>query len=435
MKLSEKLNNLSSYPFHMPGHKRNEKFNITGAEIDITEIDGFDNLHNPMGIIKDLEEDISKLYGSKKSIISVNGSSCCVLSAVSAVCSKGDKIIIARNCHKSVYNACFINGLRIAYIEPEFDSNLGVYTRVTQDSVDRALNENPDAKAIVITSPTYEGIVSEIKADISLIVDAAHGSHFGFGEFLPKKAKGDIVINSFHKTLPCLTQTAAVHIYNDKYCDGVKKYMDIFETSSPSYILLSSVDKCIDFLKNSKSTFCGFENMLKDFYKKSEKLKGINLFKNDDISRIIISAEGYSGAELGDYLRSKNIEIEGAGYGYVILISTVCDTQKGFDLLYKALSELPLKNTDYAPLPNPYIPEKKYEIWEITESNKTEIQNSIGKTCGEYIYAYPPGSPIVAPGEIITQETVDYINQLISAGINVLSDSNLLPQWILTNRC
>lgn len=435
MKLSKNLNKLSSYPFHMPGHKRNETFNITGAEIDITEIDGFDNLHNPSGIIKDLEDDIAKLYKSKKSIISVNGSSCCVLAAVSAVCKRGDKIILARNCHKSVYNACYINELKIVYIETEFDSKLGIYTCVTQKSVDKTLNNNPDAKAIVITSPTYEGIVSEIKADIPLIVDAAHGSHFGFGEFLPKRAEGDIVINSFHKTLPCLTQTAAVHIYNEKYCDPVKKYMDIFETSSPSYILLSSVDKCVDFLKNSKSAFRDFENMLKDFYKKAEELKSINIFKNDDISRIIVSAEGYNGAELADYLRSKGIEVEGAGYGYVVLISTVCDTQKGFDLLYSALSEIPPKKFDYTPLPVANIPVKKYEIWEIGDTDKTEINDSIGKICGEYIYAYPPGSPIIAPGEIITQETVDYISQLLKAEINILSDSNLLPQRILTKRC
>lgn len=435
MKLSKYLNELYSYPFHMPGHKRNETFNITGAEIDITEIDGFDNLHNPTGIIKELEEDISRLYGSKKSIISVNGSSCCVLSAVSAVCGKGDKIIIARNCHKSVYNACYINELKIVYIEPEFDSELGIYTCVTQKNVDKALKHNPDAKAIVITSPTYEGIVSEIKADIPLIIDSAHGSHFGFAEFLQKRAEGDIVINSFHKTLPCLTQTAAVHVYNEKYCDPVKKYMDIFETSSPSYILLSSVDKCVDFLKNSKSAFCDFENMLKDFYKKAKKLKRINILKNDDISRIIVSAECYSGAELGDYLRSKGIEVEGAGYGYVILISTVCDTQKGFDLLYSALNELPPKKSAYTPLPVANIPEKKCEIWEIAETDETEINNSIGKICGEYIYAYPPGSPVIAPGEIITQETVDYISQLLKAEINILSDSNLLPQRILTKRC
>ena len=139
----------------MPGHKRNSDFGIIGAEIDITEIDGFDNLHRPESILSELEKRTADIYGSKKSILSVNGSTCCILSAISAVCKKGDTIIIARNCHKSVYNACFINELNTVYIEPEFCSALGIYTKITQKTVDTAVENYPAAKAIVITSPTY----------------------------------------------------------------------------------------------------------------------------------------------------------------------------------------------------------------------------------------------------------------------------------------
>lgn len=432
MKLNKKLNKLEAYPFHMPGHKRNEKFGIRSSEIDITEIDGFDNLHNPKEILKELEEDITTLFKSKKSIISVNGSTCCILSAISAVCNWGDEIIIARNCHKSVYNACFINRLKVNYIEPEFDESIGVYTYVTQNAVDEAIKSHPTAKAIVITSPTYEGIVSKIHTDIPLIIDSAHGSHFGFADYLPKRAEGDIVINSFHKTLPCLTQCAAIHINNDKYISKVKKYMDIYETSSPSYVLLSSIDKCVDFLKESHTAFENYKKILDAFYHRVSKLKNIKTFYNDDITRIIITADGYGGNELADYLRKCDIEPEGTGINYVILISTVCDTESGFDMLYNALKKLPVRESRKFKFIKPVIPEKIYEQYEINNTCAAAFNNAHGKIAGECIFAYPPDVPIVASGELIEQCTLDYIKELINSGVNILSDSNLLPDSILT---
>lgn len=435
MELSKKLNNINTYPFHMPGHKRNSQFTIDASEIDITEIEGFDNLHNPKGIIKSIEDDIAALFCSKRSIISVNGSSCCILAAICAVCDKGDEIIIARNCHKSVYNACFLKELKVNYIEPEFDENLGIFTKVTQHSVDTALNAHPNAKAVVITSPTYEGIVSEINAPVTVIVDSAHGSHFGFADYLPNRAGGDIFINSLHKTLPCLTQCAAIHINNEKYADNIKKYMDIFETSSPSYVLMSSIDKCVDFLKNSKKAFCDYKLLLDDFYDRISELDNIKIFKNDDITRLIISADGYSGAELAKWLRTHNIEAEGFGINYVILISTVCDTKKGFDMLFNALCSLENRSDKAFTLGKPDIPEKIFEQFEVKETVETKLTDAVGKICGESIFAYPPDIPLIAIGEKIDESTVKYINTLIDMGINILSDSDLIPKYILTKRC
>ena len=231
----------------MPGHKRNEKFNIPSSDIDITEIDGFDNLHCPEDIIDEMQKDIARLYGFDKSIISVNGSTCCILAAISAVSKENGTIIIARNCHKAVYNACLINKLKVEYIEPEFNNEYGCYERITQKSIDKALQKHKNACALVITSPTYEGYVSNIKCSIPLIIDCAHGAHFGFAPYLPDQPKADIVIESLHKTLPALTQSAVIHINNSNLYDKVKKYMDIFETSSPSYVIMASIDKCIDF--------------------------------------------------------------------------------------------------------------------------------------------------------------------------------------------
>lgn len=432
MKLNDKLKELDSYPFHMPGHKRNHDFGIVGADIDITEIEGFDNLHKPEAILSELEKRTAKIFKSKKSILSVNGSTCCILSAISAVCKKGDTIIIARNCHKSVYNACFINELNTVYAEPEFCPELGIYTKITQATIDSAIKNNPTAKAIVITSPTYEGTVSEIKADIPIIIDAAHGSHFGFAEFLPSQAQGDLVIHSLHKTLPSLTQTAVIHIHNEKYAEPVKKYMDIFESSSPSYVLLASIEKCIDFLENSQDAFHKYEMLLNVFYQKLKTIKNIEVFSNDDPTRIIVSAKGYSGAELSAHLRQNGIEPEGCGMNYVILISTVCDTEKGFEILIHALNSLESREKQATYFNKLSLPEKKYNTFEIENTVQTVFKKSAGKISGEYVFAYPPGVPIIAPGEIISNDVIGYIEKSIEKGVNIISDSNLLPHSILT---
>lgn len=431
--LNEKLKQLHSYPFHMPGHKRNRKFGLPAAEMDITEISGFDDLHNPAGDIKELESDIADTFGYKKSLISVNGSTCGILAAISAVCNYGDKIIIARNCHKSVYNACLIRGLDAVYIEPEFNEEFGVYTYITQNAIDKAVKENPNAKAIVITSPTYEGFISEISSSIPLIIDAAHGAHFGFADWLCKRANGDIVIQSLHKTLPCLTQTAVVHINNEKYFNSVKKYMDIFESSSPSYILLSAVESCIQYLKTAENDFKEYKKTLDDFYNKIQKLEHIKLLKNDDLTRIVISAKGFSGTELAEELRKNNIEPEGATLNYVILISTIGDTQNGFDQLYNMLKALKCNEKEFECFnqKNP-CPVKACKSCEVLQTAVTDLDSCTDKVSAATVFAYPPGVPIITAGEIISKEIVDYIKLCVKNGVNIIDTDNLLPESLLT---
>ncbi|MBS6614584.1 MAG: aminotransferase class I/II-fold pyridoxal phosphate-dependent enzyme, partial [Anaerotruncus sp.] len=161
----------------MPGHKRNPKFNIIGSEEDITEIEGFDNLHYATGSIKEIEDCLSEFYSSKRSFLLVNGSTVGLLSAIFAVTDDGDKIIIARNCHKSVYSACLLRHLNVIYAEPDYDELHGIYTRITQEEIDRLTKQHPNAKAIVVTTPTYEGITSNITANIPIIADGAHAAH------------------------------------------------------------------------------------------------------------------------------------------------------------------------------------------------------------------------------------------------------------------
>ena len=436
MRLEDKLKELDTYPFHMPGHKRNKKFGITGSEIDITEIDGFDNLHCPKGVIADIEKDLEKIYKSKKSLISVNGSSMGIMSAIFAVCNRGDKIIVARNCHKSVFNACMLLELKIIYIEPDYDSTNGYYMRLSQETADKAVRENPDAKAMIITSPTYEGFISEIECDIPLIIDAAHGAHLGLGYF-PKYPNGDIVISSLHKTLLSLTQTAVINIYSEKLIERVKRFNDIFQTTSPSYVLMNSISICANHVLKNRRDFCVFYENLCDL--RLADTNNLRIMYTDDISKIIVSTAGtdISGNDLAEILRDKyKIEVEAYYKTYVLLMTSVADEKEKLEYLKKALEEIDegLICKYEKLIKKPPCPDKEMQIKIDDEGDETEIEESIGKVSNEFVYAYPPDIPIIVPNEIISREAIEYIKESVKNGVNIISDSSLIPNKILTKK-
>jgi arginine/lysine/ornithine decarboxylase len=416
----------------MPGHKRNPKFSIVGSDIDVTEIDGLDNLHDASGVLLDIENRLAEIYKSRKSFMLVNGSTVGILSAIFALCNVGDKIIIARNCHKSVYNACMLRQLEIVYLEPDFDYVNGYYTSVSQSSLDEVVRNNPDAKAVVITSPTYEGMISNVKIDFPLIIDSAHGAHLGIGTF-PEYPVGDIVISSLHKTLPALTQTAVANVFNEKYISKFKLYLDIFETSSPSYVLMNSIEKCCDFIENNN--FVEYTNMLYDF--RNIDLHNLRLKYCDDVSKIVVSTANtnLTGVGLAEILRSDySIEVEMASKNYVILMTSVGDTKQGFERLKTALFQIDcvlLSKAEELSVKPPVIKDS-FVINIDDKSVQVELKNSVGKVSNEFIYAYPPDIPILVPNEKITNDIVDYIVDMQNNGVNIISDSGLLPNKILT---
>jgi len=418
----------------MPGHKRNAKFGISGSEIDITEINGFDNLHNPEGVLLDIENRLKVHYKAEKSFMLVGGSTVGILSAVFAVCSEGDTVIIARNCHKSVFNACMLRKLKVIYIEPEFNAENGFYTRIEQRTVDEAIKKHPEAKALIITSPTYEGYISEITSPVPLIIDAAHGAHFGIADF-PKYPKGDIVVSSLHKTLPALTQTAVLNVFNKEYISRVKLFLDIFETSSPSYVLMNSVDICLDYIENNKGDFESYYELLEEFY--NLELKHLKLLRADDLSRIVVSCENahISAAELTNTLEFRfNIEPEAISKSYIILISTVADDEIALKELYNALmiTDGVLNEKTAEVFKKPPCPDDEMLISIDECFEETELEKAAGKISNEFVFAYPPDIPLIVPNEIISANTLEYIKELLESGVNVISDSALLPDKILT---
>lgn len=436
-----------NYPFHMPGHKRNtEMLGVSFPfNIDITEIDGFDNLHNASGILRTAAEKAEKIFHSEHSYMLINGSTCGILAAIHAVTKYNDSIILARNCHKAVYNGCLLNNLKMKFIYPEQDIKSGVSGSVTPDSVLLAIKACPNAKAVVITSPTYEGVISDIATiakiahsfNIPLIVDNAHGVHQSFCDFCggePISSGADIVISSLHKTLPSLTQTAIAHVNGGLVPH--KKFenaLAIFETSSPSYVLMSSIDNCFDFLMNSDEYFVKYKNNLLRFSENIRDLKHLKVLchGNDDISdhnfycfdygKIVICTNGtnINGVELMNILRNKyHLELEMSYPFYAVAMTSVCDTEKGFNRLSAALLEIDEGiKSDGKSVPILKMPKPKASGLSLVEASELSIGECFCRNISnQYIYAYPPGVPIIIPGEIIDDEIMMYIDRLREYG-------------------
>ena len=460
------------YPFHMPGHKRNvekiaaiEDFKInkySPYSYDITEIDGFDNLHAPEGIIKKRMEEVSEFYESEKSYFLVNGSTCGILSAISAGCERGGKIVMARNSHKAAYNAAFLNKSDVIYIYPDVIKEYGINGGINPDDVEKVLNSNEGVGIVYITSPTYEGIVSDVLAisrichehNIPLVVDEAHGAHFSMHEKFPISALelgADVVIQSLHKTLPALTQTAILHLGKKSLIkkESIEKYLSIYQTSSPSYVLMASIDQCMQTVM--EDTFVPFELLagrIEDLKKRAGRFTNIHFINKTiigknyvydfDISKLVIFARSniYSGQALYDKLLEKyHLQMEMASSGYVIAMTSMMDTDEGFERLFLALEEIdreiriyerPIFRGNSVSINNYIHPVVCKKISEASLMDKEDVDITCleGKISGSFIYLYPPGIPIIAPGELFTKEIAEYIQRSKSCGLNVVGLKN-----------
>ena len=423
------------YGFHMPGHKRNS--DVTRANlpygIDITEIEGFDNLHHAEEIIREAEVRAASMYHAEETHYLINGSTAGILSAVMGCTKKGGKILMARNCHKSVYHAVFLNELRPVYIYPEFDETMELNMAVSPEKIERLLEEHKEVQAVGLTSPTYDGVLSDIERiseivhqkKIPLIVDEAHGAHFGFHKKFPKNAneKGaDIVIHSVHKTLPAMTQTALIHLNGNRVNrESIGNYLHMLQSSSPSYVLMASIDYCMDILeKSGESLFDEYVEEIEQLRQELEELKHLHIIRteNFDISKFIISVKdtNMTSGELSRILLEKyHLQMEMTAGTYVLAMTTVGDTKEGLQRLKKALFEIDeeLKSEkkvgEDLELPHlPLIYKSAEVLKKAQKSNLSYVkwEEAEGKVAGEYAYVYPPGIPFLVPGEKITKEAV-----------------------------
>lgn len=471
------------YPYHMPGHKRRGR--IEGFsdffQIDITEIDGFDNLHQAEGILLKAQERAAMLYGAEETFFLVNGSTCGILAAVSTAAEKRSTILIARNCHKSVYHAALLQDLEVKYLYPGKISAFDILDAVSPEDVKAAMEKFPECRAVVITSPTYEGILSNIREIARvvhgrggvLIVDEAHGAHLGLAQGMPENAVSqgaDIVIHSLHKTLPSMTQTALLHVNGTRVNrERLRRYLRIYQSSSPSYVLMAGMDACLSYVKeNAEVCFAALRNHYGNFMRQMKKCRHIRIgspealngkpycFQAWDICKLVISVKGtsMSGQALYDTLRDEfHLQMEMASCSYVLAVMTIMDEEEGWQRLAEALLQIDGRlerlavttsqetNTEnFRPTAKLTIAEAFASVYGSHVRGKTAnadciggdlsgqasedirrvpLAQAAGHISGDFICLYPPGIPLLVPGEVIERSVVLQIEESLRLGLSV----------------
>lgn len=443
------------YPMHMPGHKRNISIlpMVNPYAIDITEIPGFDNLNQPEEILQDLSDRISRIYQSNRAFPLVNGSTVGILAGISAATNRGDRVLVARNCHKSVYHAISLLELRPVYIYPQKVEGLPINGGILPENIEEMLIKYGDIKLIIITSPTYEGIVSDIdriaevvhRHGAVLMVDEAHGAHFGFHEGFPKSAitnGADIIVQSLHKTLPAFTQTAILHSNLPRLDQKIGKFISIYQSSSPSYVLMAGIDRCITLLEElSETLFCKYYQRLELFYQSVDQLRNLRILTGNikgnygiydlDPSKLTIftSKSPFNGHQLGEILLDKyHLVMEMEAQGYVLGMTSICDTQEGLERFANALLEIDQqipedytkkgKILDHDLITRPYCKMYPYQAMD-HETEVIPLEMSCGRVCADIITQYPPGIPLLVSGEVISNDIILLMQEAIKDGFTI----------------
>lgn len=493
MKLIDRLKEYGEsdfYAFHMPGHKRQEELGITlfpnPFSVDITEIDGFDNLHHPEGILKESMERAAAVYGVDRTYYLVNGSTCGILAAISSAVSDGKKLLMARNSHKSAYHAAMLNRMETEYIYPEIIEESGIQGGIEPGELRRILEADKENRigAVFLTSPTYEGIVSDIKSlaeiaherGVPLIVDEAHGAHFAFyegegenrqtGRLFPRSALqcgADLVIQSVHKTLPSLTQTAVLHLKEgiaDR--ERLEFYLRIYQSSSPSYVMMASIDNCIEYMdregrKRLEQLGKRLERWMEDAKQWSclraldDHVLGENGAFDRDISKLVVGISpqaekaGVNGTVLAEAVRRRfHLEPEMCCDRYVLYMTSLMDSEESLFKLSAALTKIDEEiagalcmgrnegTEGTSEETEKYSGKQGTLTWTRDVPRRISMAEAVSKkgrrirledACGcisrGFLTVYPPGVPAVVPGEMISQETAELLLKNAGLGLTV----------------
>lgn len=434
-------------PFDVPGHKQGrgnamlrEFLGEQCLSVDVNSMKPLDNLCHPVSVIKEAEELAADAFGSKYAFFMVNGTSSAVQAMVMSVCKKGEKIIMPRNVHRSAINALVISGAIPIYINPGVNRKLGIPLGMSVEDIKKAIKENPDAKAIFVNNPTYYGICSNLKEitkiahenGMYVLVDEAHGTHFYFGENMPVsaiEAGADMAAVSMHKTGGSLTQSSFLLLNCDLHVGYVRQIINLTQTTSGSYLLMSSLDLARrDLVLHGSEIFTKVTQIAEYARSEINKIGGYYAFSKElidgdtvydfDITKLSVFTRevGLAGIEVYDLLRDEyGIQIEFGDIGNILAIISVGDRNLAIERLISSLSEIKrLHSKDEAGMfDHEYInPEVVLTPQEAFYSSKTSVpmNESDKKICAEFVMCYPPGIPILAPGERITKEILDYID-------------------------
>jgi arginine decarboxylase len=446
---------ISSNPtrFHVPGHKGKGLsghvskcfFDKNFYRWDVTEVYGLDNLHEPSGPIRYSQARLAKLYGADTSYFLVNGSSSGIVAMIGSCLKPNQKIIVPRTCHKSIISGLILSGAVPEYIVPEWDANLGVYTQISPKKVKNAFLKNPDAKAALFANPEYLGFCTDLEMirkitdeyGAFLLVDEAHGPHFAFSPMLPKSAgqiKADVWVQSPHKMLFSLTQSAWMHVKGNHIdVEKLKQYINLITTTSPSYILMSSLDQTREMMEKQGKYLVEKAVMLSErtrqrinahtqFYCVGSEIKGYKSIYDIDLSRLVVnvSCAGYTGFEVKRALRKRfNIIAEYADKCNVCFLVTFFNMAEDMRKLVYALSTFKKMKTSKSISPlTASLPKKALEPREafLSDGEWVLFGDSVGRIVKRAIVPYPPGIPILMPGEVIEPEHLYIVKELLRSG-------------------
>ncbi|HAN44396.1 MAG TPA: arginine decarboxylase [Ruminococcaceae bacterium] len=433
-------------PFDVPGHKRGkgnrELTDFLGRDcvsVDVNSMKPLDNLCHPVSVIKEAEELAADAFGAAHAFFMVNGTTSAVQAMVLTACKKGDRIILPRNVHRSVINALILCGAIPVYVNPQTNQELGIALGMPLEEVKNAIQMFPEAKAVFVNNPTYYGICSNLKAitelahqhNMMVLVDEAHGTHFYFGDNLPVSAMAagaDMSSVSMHKSGGSLTQSSFLLTGKNVNANYVRQIINLTQTTSGSYLLLSSLDisrrnlalkgkqifkKVAEMAQYARDEI----NAIGDYYAYSRELVNGDSIFDFDVTKLSVNTlnTGLAGIEVYDILRDEyDIQIEFGDIGNILAYISVGDREKDIERLVSAMSEIKriYKKDKAGMLNHEYItpkvvlaPQKAF----YAEKQSLKISESAGNVCTEFVMCYPPGIPILAPGEEITKEIIDYI--------------------------
>ena len=503
------------YPCHMPGHKRHGMGALPEqlAKLDITEVEGFDNLHQPEGYLRELQQYAAMVYGAEESYYLVGGSTCGILSAVSAAIPRGGRLLVARNCHKSIYHAAYLRQLKLSYLYPHRRSEVDICEAISAGQVREELERQQDIQGVLIVSPTYEGRIAEVEEiaeivhdfGIPLIVDEAHGAHLGFHSAFARgssRAGADLVVTSVHKTLPAMTQAALLHV-NGSLVDRrlLRRFLSIYQSSSPSYVLMASIENALHLaFEDGQMLFQQMFDRWKQMLERLAVCRALTIWppvclplteyqKHQDIGKLIISTRDTetTGQQLYQVLLEKyGLQMEMACDSYVLAMFTIGDEESGYERLTRALLEL---DSRMARAASGSAESKKRDVtsWEKTSVKESEesrtvpqekatgkeseesrtapqekaagrelkpsrampqektgemqsganresiplsecwdqsvewiaLKDAVGRYAGEFVNIYPPGTPILVPGEKIREGDRKLIRRYLEDGLKV----------------
>ena len=453
--------------FDVPGHKQGkgnpvltEFLGKQCMSVDVNSMKPLDNLCHPVSVIKEAEELMADAFGAAHAFFMVNGTSSAVQAMVMSVCKRGDKIIMPRNVHRSSINALIVCGAVPVYVNPGVNKQLGIPLGMSVDSVKRAIKQHPDAKAIIVNNPTYYGVCSNLReivriaheAGMKVLVDEAHGTHFYFGDYMPLSAMSVgayMAAVSMHKTGGSLTQSSAL-LLGEGISEGyVRQIINLTQTTSASYLLLSSLDiSRRNLALNGKAIFERVTTLANYGIKEINKLGGLYAFSRElingdtifdfDPTKISVHTRdiGLAGIEVYDILRDKyEIQIEFGDIGNILAIVSVGDKILNIERLISALYEVKrlYSKSSAGMLDHEYIePVVVCSPQEAFYSKKIQLplKETLGKICAEFVMCYPPGIPILAPGELITKDALEYIIYAKEKGCNLTGAEDINTEKI-----